>query len=149
MTTRARSTAGGISEAAFQKQVEGIARFYGWRIYHAPDNRPTGPGRRVQSVTPGFPDLTLVRDTELIFAELKRDSTYPTQAQRDWIADLARIGTAVDALRTLAADAGALTPPEKQTRIEAVVWRPRDWDDIQDRLARYRARVPATFDPRI
>lgn len=145
---RSQSVAGGITEAAFQKQVEALAQFYGWRHYHPPDNRPIdGRGRR-QRATPGYPDLTLVRNdagVELIWAELKRDTTYPSPAQREWIDDLRSIAEHVAAAVRAARDADVVVP----VVIDVYVWRPRDFDAIQTRLARGRAVIPASFDPRL
>lgn len=136
MPRRARSTTGGISEAAFQGQVEALARFYGWSVYHPPDNRPVdGRGRR-QRVTRGYPDLTCARDDvsvgvpELLIAELKRDTTYPDADQRAWLELLGRV----------AAASGGI--------VDVYLWRPRDWPAIEARLARGRRIVPASFDPR-
>jgi hypothetical protein len=132
----ARGTDGALSEAAWQGQVEALARFYGWLVYHPPDNRPVdGRGRR-QRTTRGFPDLTLVRGAELIFAELKRDTTYPDADQRAWLDALRQVADAVDWA------AGVDGPA-----INVYVWRPRDFDDVQARLARGRQIVPASFAP--
>ena len=104
-------------EAAFQLQVEHLAHLYGWRTFHAPDNRPrrTRTGRVAkQRVTPGWPDLVLCRPPELIIAELKGPTTRVTDAQREWLAALAECG------------------------IEVYLWRPVDMDAIHARLARRR-----------
>jgi hypothetical protein len=120
---RARGADGLVSEASFQRQVEALGRFYGWRMAHAPDNRP-GRNGRVQAVASGWPDLVLCRPPELLIVELKRDTTYPSPAQRAWLDDLTECG------------------------VEVYVWRPRDWPTIEARLARGRTIVPAAFDPR-
>lgn len=79
-------------------------------------------GGRRQRIARGFPDLTLVRDGALVFAELKRDTTRPTDDQIAWHAAL-----------------------EAVPGVEVYVWRPRDWDAIVDRLSRGRQVVPASF----
>lgn len=117
MTPRALNADGGLSEAAWQAQVVGLARLYDWRVYHPPDNRPDRdrPGRAGrQHVTPGYPDLTLVRGADLIFAELKAERGRVTADQGEWLMALE--------------DAGA----------ETHVWRPSDFDDVNRRLARSR-----------
>ena len=52
------------TEAQFQAAVIQYAELKGWMVYHTHDSR----GSR-----PGFPDLTMVRDGVLIFAELKSE----------------------------------------------------------------------------
>lgn len=59
----------------------------------------------------GFPDVVLVRPPSVIFAELKTDSGRLTPLQREWLEDL----KACD-------------------RVEAVLWRPSDWDAAIARL---------------
>lgn len=61
---------------------------------------------------PGWPDLVLVRPPELIIAELKTDKGRVTRAQQDWLDDLAAC------------------------EVETVVWRPRDFGAIHQRLKR-------------
>lgn len=99
------------SEAEFQSAIIRLARLNGWRVYHPPDNRPARNGR-VQSVEPGFPDLTLVRDGELIFAELKTSTGRVRPEQHEWLTAL------------------ALVPG-----VETYIWRPGDFDAIHARLA--------------
>lgn len=105
------------SEAAFQQQVELLASLYHWRCFHAPDNRPDARGRK-QHVSAGWPDLILVRDGEMIAAELKTETGRATQHQIDWLTDL-----------------------EEVPGTETYVWRPSDWDDINRRLSRGRHRL--------
>lgn len=61
----------------------------------------------------GFPDLTLVRGDRLVFAELKRAGQNPTEAQREWLEALGRV-----------------------ERVEAHLWRPGDWEEIERVLGR-------------
>jgi hypothetical protein len=63
----------------------------------------------------GYPDLTLVRGTRLIFAELKSPKGRVTPAQQGWL-------TALEAVQT---------PPL------VAVWRPADLDRVLDLLTRY------------
>lgn len=100
------------SEAAFQQKVINYALFKGWRMYHPPDNVPSKRGK-VQRVTAGYPDLTLVRE-RVLFAELKSEKGRVKPEQREWH----------DALR----DAGA----------EVYIWRPSDWEHIEVVLAEVR-----------
>jgi hypothetical protein len=60
----------------------------------------------------GYPDLTLWRDDRLIFAELKRENGRLSPAQEAVLADL------------------------RKTNAEVYVWRPSDWADIAQALAK-------------
>lgn len=124
MARRARNARGELLEHAFQTRVIGLAVFYGWQVYHPPDNLPTRTARgRVvkQDVRPGFPDLTLVRPPELLFAELKTDSGRLSRDQIAWIAALEQCGQ------------------------EVHVWRPQSFDELHERLARGRRRVEPVY----
>lgn len=133
-------TGGGLTEAAWQAQVIGLARFYGWRIYHPPDNRPNARGR-VQAVEPGFPDLVMVRGLELVVAELKTDAGRVGPGQDEWLAAFRAIGEEV---AYLTGEAGGARP---DVAVDAYLWRPRDFDAVQARLARGRRIIPAGFAP--
>ena len=91
------------TEAQFSQAVIEFARANGWLVYHT---------WRSDHSEAGFPDLTLVRDGELRFAELKRDGKHVTQAQAEWLGALA----------------GA--------KIKVAVWRPSDWESIEETLGR-------------
>lgn len=131
------------SEQAFQVQVQNLATFYGWRYYHAPDNRPVRArsGRTyVQDVRAGFPDLVLVRAPRLIFAELKIDTGRTSPEQDEWIRDLAAVGDAVaEAVSIAQATAGAYLDRGRDDgtgpSIEAYVWRPAQLQEITTLLA--------------
>ena len=94
-----------VTERQFQAAIIDLARWTGWRWYHTHDSR--------RSVA-GFPDLTLVRDTRLMFAELKAERGKVSGDQQAWI----------DALRAAGADVR--------------VWRPGDWNEIEQTLRRSR-----------
>lgn len=77
MPRRARSArTGELLEHAFQQQVEGLARVYGWRRYHTHDSRRSNAG---------FPDLVLVRGPELLFVELKTARGRVRREQLEWL----------------------------------------------------------------
>lgn len=84
---------GKLSEAAWGRRVEGFLRFYGWRWFHAPDNKPRkGRGGREhrQRVTPGFPDYQAVRHlpdgpAELAVLELKAEAGRMGPGQEEWL----------------------------------------------------------------
>ena len=145
----ALNAAGELSEAAWQGQVAGLARFYGWRVYHAPAGGKAGRVDREQ-IGAGFPDLVLLRPPELLFVELKTDRGKTTPAQDAWLADLELVGAAItahvaeqDPHRRRNLRAGHAGDPA----VEAHLWRPRDFADVERRLARGRPIIPAGFAP--
>lgn len=76
-----------MTEAQWQQQVIDIAGVRRWRWWHAPDNRPVvgkGGQEYVQNVKAGFPDLVLVREERLVFAELKRETGKASPEQLAW-----------------------------------------------------------------
>jgi hypothetical protein len=87
-----------VTEKEFLQIVRDLARQTGWLEYHPYDSRRS---------TPGYPDLTLVRPPRIIFAELKTERGKTTQAQREWLTELARC-----------------------PQCEVYLWRPSDWDTI-------------------
>ncbi len=89
-------------EADFQASVLELAGVFGWLGFHVHNSR----GSR-----PGFPDLTMVRDDHLLFAELKRGRRKPTAPQAAWLEALA-----------------------KATSVSAHVWRPANWIEIERAL---------------
>lgn len=83
-----------VAERQFQHQVEQIMQSYGWRFFHAPDNRPTSKGY-VQNIKAGFPDLCAVRGDRLLFAELKRETGKTSAEQDAWLEALRGTGAEV------------------------------------------------------
>lgn len=106
------------TEAAFRKDVVAYAKEHGWTVYWAIDS-PFKPSK-------GFPDLVLAKEIKvvsihsrpfaeevaarLLFRELKQPGKYLSPEQDDW--------------RRLLEAAGQ----------DFGVWRPRDWDAIQETL---------------
>lgn len=64
-----------MSEDEFQKWVVDLAKLRGWLFYHTHDSRRSAEG---------FPDLVLVRNGVLIFAELKTQKGRQTLKQKEW-----------------------------------------------------------------
>jgi hypothetical protein len=85
------------SEKAFQATVVAAAEKHGWLVFHWPN----------ALINPIWPDLTLIRDGRVIFAELKREDgrLSPKQKARLW--ELAEAG------------------------MEVYIWRPSAWDAIE------------------
>jgi len=88
-----------ILEKDFQDTVVEYAHLCGWMTYHTHDSRRSDAG---------FPDLTMVRGTRLIFAELKSQKGTIRPAQEAWLQRLQGVPA-----------------------VEVYLWRPTDWDDIE------------------
>lgn len=95
-----------MREAAWQAQVVELAGYYRWWVFHPFDSRRSEPG---------WPDLTLVRAGELIWAELKTDKGRLTPAQ-------VAVGERLAAVAALAPN------------VYYYVWRPRDFEAVHARL---------------
>jgi hypothetical protein len=95
-----------VAERDFQAAVVELARLSGWRCYHTYDSRRSAHG---------FPDLVLVRDGRLLFAELKSERGRVTADQRAWLSLL-----------------------EGCPGVEVYVWRPlaSSWPEIERVLSR-------------
>jgi hypothetical protein len=91
-------------ERDFQKGVLDLAALYSWIAYHTHDSR------RSQA---GFPDLVLVRDDRLIFAELKSEKGRATKEQEEWLGALCNV-----------------------SGVSVYLWRPSDMDEIIELLKR-------------
>lgn len=103
-----------LTEKEWQAQVKELATLLGFRrAYHTFDSR------RSQS---GFPDLVLVRD-RVIYAELKRSTGKPSQAQKEWLDGLSAAGA------------------------EVYLWRPADLDELATILSK-RWTFETTIDGR-
>jgi hypothetical protein len=142
MARRALSASGELTEAAFQAQVVGLARMYGWRPYHAPDGgAPQRNGRRVVGGQlpegRGFPDLLLLRGPELVVAELKTRTGRIGPGQREWLDAWTELGAHVarglDELKLLGTN-------DYVPSVRAYLWRPSDWEQIQRVLGRGHER---------
>ncbi len=99
-----------VTEKAFQRQVMQYAHLHGWKTAHF---RP-GMMRDGKWVTPvagdgkGFPDTVFVKTGLLVFAELKVGKNKATPEQLQWLAVLSTV-----------------------PNVEAHLWRPEDWSDIE------------------
>lgn len=85
-----------LSEAAFQKQVIGLAHLHHWRVAHfcaAPTRKGTW-STPYQADAKGWPDLVLVKD-RVIYAELKTDKGRLSDHQGEWLDRLSNAGQTV------------------------------------------------------
>ncbi len=98
-----------ISEATFQYQVTQLATRAGWLWHHEYDSRRSNAG---------YPDLVLVRDGRVIFAELKTARGRVRHAQSVLLAALGRC-----------------------QGVETYAWRPSDWEQIVATLGRREGRA--------
>jgi hypothetical protein len=137
---------GKISEAAWGRRVEGLLRFYGWRWFHAPDNKPrkgkSGREHR-QRVTPGFPDYVAIRNLdgvgpELLVIELKAEAGRMGPGQEEWLDGFRELADAVSDV----ADAwtGEIAGPEEARRfnpprVYVGVYRPSQEAELEELLA--------------
>lgn len=107
------------NERDFQRTVIELAQRLGWRVAHFRPARTVDRrgGERWQTPVDadgaGFPDLVLVRE-RVIFAELKTDNGRLRREQRQWL--------------------NAINGASPTDAVDAVVWRPKDWDHIHATL---------------
>ena len=96
-----------MTEKELQEAVIDLAHLFGWQVAHfRPAQNSRGDWRTpVAADGAGFPDLVLVSDTAVIFAELKSAKGRMSDEQKHWILRLREAGSM------------------------AAVWRPADWDD--------------------
>lgn len=88
-----------MTEAQWMAKVRQIAKLYGWTSYHT---------RTSIGSDHGWPDLVLghAGQRRTVFAELKRETGKPTDAQLQWLTHLASCG------------------------FETALWRPRDEAEV-------------------
>ena len=65
-----------ITEKQFEAQIKDLAKLFGWKYYHT--------WRSIHSPA-GFPDCVMVRNGQLIFAELKSEKGKLTPEQDEWL----------------------------------------------------------------
>lgn len=94
------------TEKSFMQLVVNYAKLKGYLVYHTYNSRKSEPG---------FPDLVLVKNGMVIFAELKLDNKDLTEAQGKWITELEKCVTA-------------------DCNVVVEVWRPTSWELIQRTL---------------
>lgn len=105
-----------ILEDEFKDQVIELATRLGWLVTHQRPAQNKG-GKWLTAIQghKGYPDLTLVKDRRVVWAELKRQKGYPTPEQKRWLAMLETVAEACP-------------------MVEVYLWRPSDWDRIKEVL---------------
>jgi hypothetical protein len=102
------------SEQQFQDAVAAMARYLGWKVAHfRPARAAKGWRTLAQYDAAGYPDLTMCRPPRVIFAEMKSQRGLVSSRQKEWLTSLGECPA-----------------------IESYVWRPADWRDIEQILAR-------------
>ena len=71
-----------MTEKQFGLWLEGVCRVYKWRYYHTWNSRHS---------VGGYPDYTLVKGENLIFAELKVGRNTLTKKQKEWLEAFSRV----------------------------------------------------------
>lgn len=101
-----------ISEKTFQQQIVTLAKVTGWMVYHTYDSRKSEPG---------FPDLVMVKDGRLIFAEVKTEKGKLTEAQGKWATALMKVRETIT-IRIFGSNVGYF------------IWKPSNWEEIVECL---------------
>lgn len=102
-----------ITEREFMDQVAEFARLNGWRVAHfRPARTAHGWRTACQFDAAGWPDLLMVRGHVIVAAELKAGKNKVTPEQTAWLLVLGGAG------------------------VQARIWRPSDWPEIEATLGR-------------
>lgn len=100
------------TEAGFTRAVIQFARLHNWKVAHfRPARTAAGWRTAVSGDGAGWPDLTLVRGTTIIAAELKVGRNKLTPEQCEWVAALEAAG------------------------VRVYLWRPETWESIVEVLS--------------
>jgi VRR-NUC domain len=91
-------------EKDFMFQVIKLASLTDWLVYHTHNSKHS---------TPGFPDLAMVKDSHLLFAELKAPNGKLTPEQKKWLEALSKV-----------------------ERVSSHLWKPHDWQTIENQLSK-------------
>jgi hypothetical protein len=119
-----------ISEAELQNWIFGLCKALGVRFYHTKDSRRSPKG---------FPDLTLLGASGLLFRELKTSKGKVTVEQQGWLDDLAATGHNAGVWRSVDWVTGRIQTELKMiakrrpARAAPTTWRALDHDDVQPR----------------
>ena len=84
---RTRDQAHQMTEAELKRIIVSDAIKQGWLVHETPQIKPRRP---VKGQSVGYPDLTLARDDEVLFLELKAQDGVQTAEQCAWMMALPR-----------------------------------------------------------
>lgn len=123
-----------MTERVFQDAVTEFAQLHGWLVYHTHDSRRSAPG---------FPDLTMVRNGRVVFAELKTERGRVTADQARFMEEVelnrSELASLID-WRVLVYDQrlqnrlyNALVAGHRNA-LKAFIWRPSDWPEVEREL---------------
>jgi len=101
-----------VTEKQFTHTVIEYAEYMGWLVYHVLDTQ-----HYAKRTSKGFPDLVMVKDGTLVFAELKSEKGRLTEHQKIW-------GVALE-------EVAEETYKAFWEHVVYFVWRPSDWDEIE------------------
>lgn len=104
-----------VTEAEFQAQVVHLAHVCGWRTMHVRHSIGRGQSWTTATSLAGWPDLALWRPGQFLLRELKSDTGRVRPEQDEVLASLCAAG------------------------VDARVWRPKDWPEIEATLTRRAA----------
>lgn len=85
--TLAKRQAHPMTEAELKREVVKMAKAKGWAVHETPQIKPRRP---VKGQSNGYPDLTLARDEEVLFLELKDQTGIVDVEQVRWMMALPR-----------------------------------------------------------
>jgi hypothetical protein len=105
------------TEREFQTAVVEYARLLGWKVFHPFDSRRSEPG---------WPDLAMARNGQLILAELKTERGRVSRDQQRWL-DALGIEDEPARRRTAALE-------WRRPRLMVCLWRPSMWGEIEEIL---------------
>jgi hypothetical protein len=94
-----------MTERELQDAIVELAQLFNWMVMHQRPARTVDGWRTAIQGHPGFPDLVMVRNQRLIFAELKSAKREPDANQSLWL----------NRVRVVPG-------------VEKYVWRPADWE---------------------
>ena len=76
-----------MTERDLQSAAVDLARLFGWRVAHfRPARTSRGWRTPVEADGQGFPDLLLIKGTQIKVRELKAGKNKPSPEQKDWLA---------------------------------------------------------------
>ena len=96
-----------MKERDLQKWIIQYAEIHGWYVYHVANVR----GQLRSMTGSGYPDLTMVRQSRIVFAELKSKRGRVSELQQRWLNRLQDLKS-----------------------VECYLWRPTDMETIRELL---------------